>query len=245
MCGRYIISSDPTDLEARFESDFHPARPETFARYDVRPTHQVPIVSMATQNKRVITNLAWGLIPSDENEGETPRKHTNARADTIDFYGCFRQSFRQRRCLMIADGFYEWRDGVRHLFRVGGLPFAIAAIWDSWPVDGSTYYGCCLITTDPNPVTAAIHNRMPVILRPDQWAAWLNPNSTPSELLPMLRAYGGELSVRKVTDPADDRTPPELLPDDYVAAPKPKVVRRPTRAGSGRRVRGGGVERAA
>ncbi len=180
MCGRYKIERSPEELRAFFDFEEHPNFPP---RYNIAPTQPVPIVRLVAGNRH-FQLVRWGLVPSWMKE--MPKSVLiNARAETIDEKPSFRGGFRHRRCLIPADGFYEWqaRDGMPkqpHLIqRSGGEPFAMAGIWDDWlSADGSELETCAVVTTAANDRLASVHHRMPVILDPEDWDAWLDNEGT-------------------------------------------------------------------
>lgn len=168
---------------------------EAEARYNIAPTQNVAVV---TQNgARHLGSYHWGLIPSWAKDPAIGSRMINARAETLAEKPSFRTALTRRRCLIPADGFYEWQapaEGTKsgktptYLHRKGGGLFAFAGLWDEWHApDGSPLRSCTIITTTPNSVAAAIHDRMPVILRPDDEAFWLDPAVTDSrDLLSLL-----------------------------------------------------------
>lgn len=195
MCGRFTLYHTPEDVAERFEAQTALA---TEPRYNIAPTQEVAVV---TQNgTRHLSNFRWGLIPSWAKDPEIGSRMINARAETLAEKPSFRTALSRRRCLIPADGFYEWQaasDGAKggktpmHIhFQDNGL-FAFAGLWDEWQApDGSPLRSCTIITTTPNTVTAPIHNRMPVILRPEDEALWLDLSTTDTrELLSLLAPY--------------------------------------------------------
>ena len=162
MCGRYRLK-DPKRafawLEVLPSSDFLP-------RFNIAPTQRIPVVAAAGRLEAMI----WGIVPA----WEKSKALINARCETIREKRSFKSAFTQRRCLLPADGFYEWsRMGKRpHIFTLAGdAPFAIAGIWET----GEELSRCCLLTTSANSVLDPIHDRMPVIVRPEDWPEWLAP----------------------------------------------------------------------
>ena len=137
---------------------------------NVAPTQLVAVIGTKAGGGRGLAMFRWGFVPSWANEpGPRP---VNAKAETIAEKPSFRDSFRQRRCLIPADGFYEWRStpqGKRplHYQLKGGVPLAFAGIWDCWKGPGETQFTCAIVTTAANPLVQPVHNRMPVILPPD------------------------------------------------------------------------------
>ncbi len=180
MCGRYKIERTPEELRAFFDFEEHPNFPP---RYNIAPTQPVPIVRLVA-GKRHFELVRWGLVPSWMKE--MPKSVLiNARAETIDEKPSFKGGFRHRRCLIPADGFYEWqaREGrpkQPHLIRrKDGAPFAMAGIWDDWlGADGSELESCAIVTTAANDQLSAVHHRMPVILDPKDWDTWLSNEGT-------------------------------------------------------------------
>lgn len=198
MCGRFTLYHTPDEIAARFEA---PDILEAEARYNIAPTQNVVVV---TQNgTRHLENYHWGLIPSWAKDPVIGNKMINARAETLAEKPSFRTALTRRRCLIPADGFYEWQapaEGSKagktptYLHRKDSALFAFAGLWDEWYApDGSPLRSCTIITTTPNSVAAAIHDRMPVILRPEDEAFWLDSAVTDSrDLLPLLVPYPSE-----------------------------------------------------
>ncbi|MDZ4818570.1 MAG: SOS response-associated peptidase [Planctomycetota bacterium] len=204
MCGRYTMRTPLTLLIEQFN-----ARPElvqtTFLpRYNIAPTQSILAVRAGSDEERVISELHWGLIPAWSKE---PRGTTiNARAETIAEKPMFRSAFRSRRCLILTDGYYEWaRIGSKkqpYLFEIGQRPFAFAGIWESWRGEGQTpLQSCAIITTSANALASTIHDRMPVILHPTDYDAWLDPgNKDAAELARLLVPWeSDDLTMRPVS----------------------------------------------
>ena len=168
------------------------------ARYNVAPTQPVPVVR-ATGDGRALSEMRWGLRPPWMAEGKSAAP-INARAETLLQRPLFRNLVPGRRCLLPADGFYEWQDtGAKHKqpyyirLRDGSL-FAFAGLYSEGSADGSVPASCVLITTTPNELMVPIHDRMPAILRPEEEAAWLDPElRTPELVLELLRPYPAQL----------------------------------------------------
>lgn len=198
MCGRFTLYHTPDEVAARFEaSDVL----ETEARYNIAPTQNVAVV---TQNgARQLENYHWGLIPSWAKDPAIGSRMINARAETLAEKPSFRTALTRRRCLIPADGFYEWQaapEGTKggktptYLHRKDSALFAFAGLWDEWHApDGSPLRSCTIITTTPNSVAAPIHDRMPVILRPEDEAFWLDTGvSDTRDLHSLLAPYPPE-----------------------------------------------------
>ncbi len=172
MCGRYSIHSKQSDIEAHFGL----TRAEQFIkRYNVAPGTNVPVIRQQ-DNERELVNCHWGLIPHWARD--TKLQPINARAETITDKPFFKSVFRTKRCLIPADGFYEWKAeaGKKQPYyfqlKEGGL-FAFAGLWDRWQQEESVIESCTIITTDANISMNPIHHRMPVILKPEDYEEWL------------------------------------------------------------------------
>jgi putative SOS response-associated peptidase YedK len=190
MCGRYTITVTIEELMLRYLAEM-PAVPFHLPRYNVAPTQMVPaVVNDGRQNR--LGQLKWGLIPpwaKDERDGA---KMINARAETLQERPAFRNAFQRKRCLIPADGFYEWKavPGGKQPYRIrlrSGEIFSMAGLYETWIApDGHKISSFAIVTTEPNPLMADIHNRMPVILRPEDEALWLDRTVQDTELLKKL-----------------------------------------------------------
>ena len=197
MCGRYALACDKTTLSMTFPEFNIPANLPP--RYNIAPTQPVPVV--ANNQGREVEAFHWGLIPFWAKDSAIGNKLINARAETLNEKPSFKHAFRRRRCLLLADGFYEWyrvpdtktKIPVR-IHMTDGLPFAFAGLWESWrQADGESLQSCTIITTEPNELMAKVHNRMPVILEPDDYNDWLDPRQrTPESLGPLLKPFDPE-----------------------------------------------------
>ena len=190
MCGRYNLITDSQALVDFFDVlNSLPIEP----RYNIAPSQEIPVVRMAARG-RELASMRWGLIPHWAKERKTGSGVINARAETVAEKPFFRNAFRQRRCLIPATGFYEWKphNGGKQPYhfqiRKGGL-FAFAGLWESWTgQQNRRVETCAIIVTEANEAISPIHDRMPVILRPEDFASWLSPANTHPELLqPLLR----------------------------------------------------------
>lgn len=195
MCGRYVLG-DIAALAARFDVTVDPST--TAPRYNVAPTQTMPVVVKQSPNRLVM--MRWGLVPSWAKEGKTEQLMINARAETLGQKRTFSKLLTSQRCLVPASGFYEWQQTgagkVPHYISLkDDSLLSFAGLYDRWTDDqGTELYSYTIITTEPNELMASIHNRMPVILRQDDEAFWLNPDETEAErLLPLLRPYPAEL----------------------------------------------------
>ncbi|MBM3152336.1 MAG: SOS response-associated peptidase [Chloroflexi bacterium] len=219
MCGRFTLTLDPDELQQAFPQFTFPAgfRP----RYNIAPTQ--PALAVPNDGTGRAGFFTWGLVPSWAKDPSIASRLINARAETLAEKPSFRSAFKYRRCLVLADGFFEWQAQAgqkgkvpHHISLLSGLPFAMAGLWENWnSPDGSAIRSCTIVTTQPNALTAGIHNRMPVILPPEAFKAWLDPAPRLAEgLLPLLAPYpAGAMTARPVStlvnSPANDR--PEIL----------------------------------
>jgi putative SOS response-associated peptidase YedK len=197
MCGRFALYSDPFILAKRFEAD---VLPELRPRYNVAPTQSIPIVREESGKERFAL-ARWGLIPHWAKDMDTGYHTINARAETVASKPAFRNAFRYRRCLIPADGFYEWAviPGTKTkqpwfiVLRDREL-MAFAGIWEKWRgPEGDDVESCSIIVTDANELMKPIHDRMPVILAPADWDAWLETEAKEVEgLQGLLKPYSAE-----------------------------------------------------
>jgi len=196
MCGRFSITAPPEAIQQSFGV---PERPNWPARYNVAPGQQVPVVRRDGDGARHLGALRWGLVPFWAADPAIGNRLINARSETAATKPAFRAAFARRRCLIVADGFYEWqatgqRGRAKQPYRVArpdGAPFAFAGLWESWqdPQTQKPLETCTILTTDANAKLAAIHARMPVILFDDAaFDAWLAPEATAPELARLLVA---------------------------------------------------------
>lgn len=215
MCGRTSLYVDPDDLVERFDAapDFEYER-----RYNVAPADDLAVIP--DDREETITRQEWGLVPSWADDPDAGPRPINARAETVDEKPTFRVPFERQRCLVLADGFYEWGGsrGSKQPYRIhlaDDDPFAMAGLWDRWE-NGTTIESVTIATTEANEIVAPIHDRMPVILDPDEERDWLHAD--PSMAHDLLDPYGGnDLETypisTAVNDPSND-SPGVLLPDD-------------------------------
>jgi putative SOS response-associated peptidase YedK len=194
MCGRFTQSHDAEAIAQAFDlKDV----PELSPRYNVAPTQMVgTVVKPEDSEKREFKMLYWGLIPSWAKDKKMGAKLINARAETVAEKPSFRSAFKRRRCLVVADGFYEWKQvtGKKQPFYIHlpeKQPFGLAGLWERWEgAEGEIIESCTIITTAANDLMQPIHDRMPVILHPQDYDLWLDPGGQKPELLqPLLSAY--------------------------------------------------------
>jgi len=199
MCGRYSLA----DFNNRFASRFKVANyiGELQPRFNVAPEQAMPVVVSKVERGRqlrIVDGMQWGLIPNWTKDLSKAPRPINARAETVGELPSFRGPFRQKRCLVPASSFFEWkqtRQGkVPYLIHLKGEPlFALAGIYDEWfSPDGSEIRTYCIITTEPNTLMEGIHNRMPVILRPEDEDLWLSSGVNPHQLQALLKPYNPE-----------------------------------------------------
>ena len=203
MCGRYTITSPLQAILDMFEVD-PVERPNLQPRYNVAPTQSAPVVRRAEDGTRSLSLLRWGLIPHWAKDAKIGARMINARSETVSTTPAFRDSYRKRRCLVVADGFFEWqREGrVRKPFLIGradGGLMAFAGLWSRWrDPEGQELATFTILTTEANSLMTPIHDRMPVILRPDAYEAWLDPAGDPAAVLRPIEA--SEMTMRSVSD---------------------------------------------
>jgi len=191
MCGRFTLRTPAAELvEFLRLSDM----PDWQPRYNIAPTQPIPVVRRSEPGANVLSLMQWGLIPSWSKDARIGSRMINARAETVSIKPSFRSAFKRRRCLIPADGFYEWqKTGAKtkqpfFMARKDGEPFAFAGLWERWDGGGeSAIESCTIITTEANQLLKEIHHRMPVILAEEAYDVWLDPrHSTVEELGPLL-----------------------------------------------------------
>jgi putative SOS response-associated peptidase YedK len=226
MCGRYSLATGVDVLKGLFGVGGEtPALPP---RWNVAPTQPVAVVVVTNEARRALRTMRWGLIPSWAKDPAIGNRMINARAETVAVKPSFRAALRARRCLVLADGFYEWqrlpsRRKQPWLVRMrDGSPFAFGGLWESWrSPDGRVLESCVILTTAPNALLATIHDRMPLILRPEDHALWLDPEVVdPARLLPLLVPFPpDEMEAVRVSSRVNDPS----LDDPGCAEPLPEV----------------------
>ena len=194
MCGRYSLILMGVDIEGAFDIILDAST--IFSRYNIAPGQE--ILAVANQGERRAHMLKWGFIPAGNKDPKGGRKPINARGETVADKWPFKYAFQGRRCLIPADGFYEWRktDQGKVPYRItlrSRKLFAFAGIWDRWvSPEEETVETCCMITTVANSLMETIHNRMPVILTKDAENLWLDPSSSVADLRELLVPYSAE-----------------------------------------------------
>lgn len=215
MCGRFTLRTPAQQLAEHFQLPLL-ADAEYAPRYNVAPSQAVLAVRIdPADGSRNWARLRWGLIPSWAQDAAIGNRTINARSESAAEKPTFRQSFAQRRCLIVADGFYEWAGtGAAkrpyYIHRADGAPFAFAGLWDRWTKGDAPIESCTILTTNANAVLTPLHERMPVILQPSAYVAWLDPRpqSTP-QLQTLLSASANDALVyypvgKPVNSPAHD-----------------------------------------
>ena len=197
MCGRFSQSASPEVIAHQFKIT---APPLFTPRYNIAPSQPVVAIRIDpdTTTRRLV-QLRWGLIPSWAKDPKIGNQCINAKSETVAEKPAFRSAFKKRRCLVVATGFYEWQvqGRTKQPLWIGlrsKRPFAFAGLWEHWkPAEGEPVETCTIITTEPNDLMAPIHNRMPVILAPEDYDLWLDPAVREADRLqPLLRPYPAE-----------------------------------------------------
>lgn len=176
MCGRFVLKETPAELIAQFGLD---ECVDFFPRYNIPPGTDIPVIRQSPEGKRVLHLLRWGLVPRWATDPAMGAKLSNARGENVAEKPSFRWAYRSRRCLIPASGFYEWQaqETIKQPFYISlksGDPMAMAGLWESWKApDGSILRTVCVMTTSANELMAPIHDRMPVIIAPENWCDWL------------------------------------------------------------------------
>jgi putative SOS response-associated peptidase YedK len=196
MCGRFA-SFTPASTYMRLFRAVH-GIVDTGPRYNVAPGADVLVCREPTPGGRELAMLHWGLIPSWARDPKAGYRMINARAETVAEKPAFRSALRRRRCLVAADGFYEWQEAKPrkqpHFIRLkDGAPFAFAGLWEHWVAEDRVIESCTIIVTRANGLIAPIHDRMPVILAPEDYALWLDPSvKEPAAVLGLLQPFAPE-----------------------------------------------------
>lgn len=233
MCGRITLTTSGSELADYLRTiDSLTWEP----RYNIAPTQPVATVRVESDGECHLREMRWGLIPHWADDPSIGNRMIDARAESLADKPAFRDAFRRGRCVVVADGFYEWQrlNGAKqpwYLFRSDGRPLTLAGLWDRWqPPDGEPVTSCTIVTTGPNELVENLHDRMPVILPEDAWDRWLDrDNREGAGLDELLRAYPADRMKahpvsEHVNDPAHD--------DPECIRPLPRVkIRRPGEQG--------------
>jgi putative SOS response-associated peptidase YedK len=215
MCGRFTLRTPSTVLIEHFDLGVRNERQLAMfePRYNIAPTQEIVVIRVAEDApQRIATQMRWGLVPSWAKELGGGPPQINARAESLAEKPMFRSAFRRRRCLIPADGFYEWQADANakgpkakkqpfYIHRLDNQPFAFAGLWETWrgPVSGPASDGaqlalesCTIVTTSANRRLSELHDRMPVILSPNDYAEWLDPRNEDTASLQKLLTPCGE-----------------------------------------------------
>ena len=194
MCGRYVAAAPPSEI-AKYFAAAAPTETVLEPSYNVAPTNEVYAV-VERGDERRLEPLRWGLVPLWAKDLAIGSKMINARAEGIATKNAYRHAFRKQRCIIPADGFFEWKvvEGQKrkqpmYIHRVDGEPLAFAGLWETWrgpDRNDEPLYTCTIITTTANETMAPVHDRMPVILPPDRWEEWLDPEMQDTDELARL-----------------------------------------------------------
>src|SRR5687767_2938613 len=235
MCGRFQLKPEQ-DWMAEFGVS---EPPDLTPRYNIAPTQDVVAIRREANGVRRAGLLRWGLVPFFAEDPAVGNRLINARAETVARKAAFREPFQKRRCLVPADGFYEWRRVGRardpYLLKMrDGRTFAFASVWDRWKKGGEPLDSCAIVTTAANPLVAPIHDRMPVILDRDAYDLWLDPDAPDEELHRVLRPFPAEEMIAvpvspRVNGPAVDDPECET---PVAGPPRPRCRRRCSRCSS-------------
>lgn len=194
MCGRVRLSTDYSEIKIRLKFDANYPAPNIPASWNVCPTDPMLVAMRSDDGKRIPQVTRWGLVPWWAKDIKVGFSSINARAETVDTTRAFRDAWkREQRCLVITDGFYEWKKPEKQPYAVAMTDddlMVMAGLWDDWKdkKTGERVRSCTIITCPPNAVAGALHDRMPVILAPDDWAKWLGEEPAAAEELKALLA---------------------------------------------------------
>jgi len=207
MCGRFVLMMLGRDLAKHFALE---EVPDLEPRYNIAPTQMVAVIRLDQDTlRRRLVLVKWGLIPFWAKDPSIGNRLINARAETAAVKPAFRAAFKSRRCLVPADGYYEWkkkRAGPKQPYlarNADGSPFAFAGLWEKWQAPGGeSIESCTILTTDANELTQPIHDRMPVILQVKDYDLWLDVQvKDPTLLKPLLRPYPSEEMILQPVNP--------------------------------------------
>jgi len=222
MCGRFALKAPPRTIQEHFHL---PETIELSPRFNIAPSQTIAVVRCLQGEKtRQLVMLRWGLIPPWAKDMKIGYKMINARSETLAQKPSFRAAFKKRRCLIVADGFYEWKHAgrIKEPFYVqleNGAVFGFAGLWESWKSpDGNIVESCTVITTSANELIRKIHDRMPVILLPADYETWLQDSTPEQRLQQLLAPYPAEVMEMyrvssEVNSPKND-TPACIRPHD-------------------------------
>lgn len=218
MCGRFSLFETTDALQQQFQFEYFD---DLEPRYNIAPGQDILTVFNNGQNKEGV-KMRWGFIPFWAEDEKIGYKMINARAETIDEKASFKTAFKKRRCVILADGFYEWKKeaDVKQPYRFGmknNKPFAFAGLWENWSKDGKNISSCTIITTKPNELTKDVHDRMPVILPENRIDIWLDRSINDTEelkklLIPYQAEYMEKYEVSTAINSAKNEGKDLILP---------------------------------
>lgn len=197
MCGRFTLTVDPAKLQDAYNDYTFP--PQFAPRFNIAPSQ--PVLAIPNDGKNNADFFTWGLIPSWAKDSAIGNRLINARGETLAEKPSFRGSYKYKRCLILTDGFYEWKKEPgskikvpHYIYMKDRLPFAFAGLWNEWiSSDGSQIRSCTIVTIESNELMAPLHNRMPVILSSDDYTQWLDSTpQTPDSLQALIKPYPAE-----------------------------------------------------
>lgn len=212
MCGRSTLHDAPVSVLGKFH--LPPILPGFRPSYNIAPSQDQWTILLDGSGKPAARQLRWGLVPSWADDASVGARLINARSDAVATKPSFKESFARRRCVILADGYYEWSGSGKsrspYFFHLtGNRDFALAGLWDHWQRGEEDLKTCTIITTDSNPLAARVHHRMPVILTADHAVEWVNGKTNDSRLADLMMPYaGGDLVSYEVSNlvnsPAND-----------------------------------------
>lgn len=203
MCGRYSLAKNKLELEERFQAEMlEPFQP----RYNIAPTQLVPVIT--AESPKGFSHFYWGITPDFAKNKPVSQKFINARSETVTEKVSFKSSFQRKRCLVPADGFFEWKrlgkktkTPYRFTLLDGGL-FAMAGIWDEYETtEGEVKHTFLILTTTPNELLTDVHDRMPVIIEKNKEGAWLDSATSEADLMAMLKPYPDSVMLSYAVSP--------------------------------------------
>ncbi len=218
MCGRFALATEKKILEMLYELELSG---ELQPRYNIAPSQDILALRYSLPlEQRELVHLKWGLVPFWAKESSIGSRMINARSETAPEKPSFRDAFKKRRLLIPVSGFFEWKkeDGGAkqpyYISRKDGQPFSLAGLWERWEKGAAPLETATILTTEPNQLVAPLHDRMPVIIAPQAFTAWLDPQADPAALLELLQPYPPQEMTaypvsRAVNKPTNDR--PEII----------------------------------
>jgi len=192
MCGRFALATEKHILEILYQLEI---REDLQPRYNIAPSQNILACRLSPQHgRRELAALKWGLVPFWAEDETIGSRMINARSETVAEKPSFRDAFKKRRLLIPVSGFYEWKkeDGAKQPFyisRKDGQPFSLAGLWERWEKGKNPLESCTILTTEPNSLLAPLHNRMPVVVPPESYELWLDPEANSKTLHELLAPY--------------------------------------------------------